>query len=71
MEEIPGANGISYALYARLGFVHVDDRDFFGYRMTHMVRELDLGDAEQEDCKGGDGTVDGIGNEFPLTLPRP
>lgn len=50
MEEIPGANGISYALYARLGFVHVDDRDFFGYRMTHMVRELDLGDAEQEDC---------------------
>ncbi len=28
------------ALYTRLGFVHVDDRDFFGHRMKHMVREM-------------------------------
>lgn len=29
------------ALYARLGFTHVDDRDFFGHRMKHMVRTLE------------------------------
>lgn len=28
------------ALYTRLGFRHVDDKDFFGHRMKHMVRTL-------------------------------
>lgn len=26
------------ALYLRLGFRHMDDRDFFGHRMKHMVK---------------------------------
>ena len=28
------------ALYARLGFKHVGNKDFFGHEMKHMVREL-------------------------------
>lgn len=28
------------ALYARLGFIHLDDKDFFGHRMKHMVRVI-------------------------------
>lgn len=28
------------ALYARLGFNHIDDRDFFGHRMKHMVKKV-------------------------------
>ena len=28
------------ALYARLGFVYLDDKDFFGHTMKHMVRQL-------------------------------
>ena len=28
------------ALYARLGFVYLDDKDFFGHKMKHMVRQL-------------------------------
>lgn len=28
------------ALYARLGFVYLDDKDFFGHTMKHMVKAL-------------------------------
>ena len=28
------------ALYARLGFRHLDDKDFFGHTMKHMIRNL-------------------------------
>ena len=28
------------ALYARLGFTYLDDKDFFGHTMKHMVRHL-------------------------------
>jgi ribosomal protein S18 acetylase RimI-like enzyme len=28
------------ALYARLGFVYLDDKDFFGHAMKHMVKHL-------------------------------
>ena len=28
------------ALYTRLGFRHIDDKDFFGHTMKHMVRNL-------------------------------
>ena len=28
------------ALYARLGFIYLDDKDFFGHTMKHMVRNL-------------------------------
>ena len=28
------------ALYSRLGFVYLDDKDFFGHTMKHMVRQL-------------------------------
>lgn len=28
------------ALYHRLGFRHVDDKDFFGHKMKHMVRNI-------------------------------
>ena len=28
------------ALYARLGFMHLDDKDFFGHTMKHMIRNL-------------------------------
>ena len=27
------------ALYTRLGFVHLDDKDFFGHMMKHMVKQ--------------------------------
>lgn len=27
------------ALYTRLGFSHLDDKDFFGHRMKHMVKK--------------------------------
>ena len=30
------------ALYARLGFRYLDDKDFFGHKMKHMVRQLDM-----------------------------
>ena len=30
------------ALYARLGFTYLDDKDFFGHTMKHMVRQLDM-----------------------------
>ena len=30
------------ALYARLGFVYLDDKDFFSHRMKHMVRQLNM-----------------------------
>ena len=30
------------ALYARLGFIHLDDKDFFGHTMKHMVRQLEM-----------------------------
>lgn len=30
----------SEALYARLGFTHLDDKDFFGHTMKHMIRNL-------------------------------
>lgn len=29
------------ALYSRLGFTYLDDKDFFGHTMKHMVRQLD------------------------------
>jgi ribosomal protein S18 acetylase RimI-like enzyme len=28
------------ALYTRLGFVYLDDKDFFGHRMKHMIKYL-------------------------------
>lgn len=28
------------ALYARLGFIYLDDKDFFGHAMKHMVKHL-------------------------------
>ena len=28
------------ALYARLGFTYLDDKDFFGHTMKHMIRNL-------------------------------
>lgn len=30
------------ALYARLGFRYIDDKDFFGHKMKHMVRQLNI-----------------------------
>ena len=30
------------ALYYRLGFTYLDDKDFFGHTMKHMVRQLDM-----------------------------
>ena len=30
------------ALYSRLGFTYLDDKDFFGHTMKHMVRQLDI-----------------------------
>lgn len=30
------------ALYRRLGFTHIDDKDFFGHRMKHMVKVISL-----------------------------
>ena len=29
------------ALYARLGFVYLDDKDFFGHMMKHMIKNLE------------------------------
>ena len=29
-------------LYTRLGFTYLDDKDFFGHTMKHMVRKLDM-----------------------------
>lgn len=31
------------ALYARLGFRYIDDKNFFGHKMKHMIRQLDSG----------------------------
>ena len=28
------------ALYTRLGFVHMDDKDFFGHTMKHMIKHI-------------------------------
>lgn len=36
------------ALYARLGFRYLDDKDFFGHKMKHMVRQLDMTDLMYE-----------------------
>ena len=33
------------ALYSRLGFKHLDNKDFFGHMMKHMVKELHKGTA--------------------------
>ena len=33
------------ALYKRLGFRHVGNRDFFGHTMKHMVRQLNMPDS--------------------------
>ena len=33
------------ALYARLGFIHTDNKDFFGHTMKHMVRSLSSEDS--------------------------
>ncbi len=30
------------ALYTRLGFRYVDDKDFFGHKMKHMVKPIDI-----------------------------
>ena len=30
------------ALYSRLGFTYLDDKDFFGHTMKHMVRHLNM-----------------------------
>lgn len=30
------------ALYARLGFRYIDDKDFFGHKMKHMVKQLNM-----------------------------
>ena len=30
------------ALYTRLGFTYLDDKDFFGHKMKHMVRRLEI-----------------------------
>ena len=30
------------ALYTRLGFRYLDDKDFFGHKMKHMIRQLDM-----------------------------
>lgn len=32
---------LAEALYARLGFTYLDDKDFFGHTMKHMVRNLE------------------------------
>ena len=29
------------ALYTRLGFTYLDDKDFFGHAMKHMVKGID------------------------------
>lgn len=30
------------ALYSRLGFSYIDDKDFFGHKMKHMVKPIDI-----------------------------
>ena len=40
------------ALYARLGFTYLDDKDFFGHTMKHMVRELDMTSKYYRHFKG-------------------
>ena len=30
------------AIYTKLGFIYLDDKDFFGHTMKHMVRQLDM-----------------------------
>ena len=40
------------ALYTRLGFVHLDDKDFFGHTMKHMVRQLDMTGKYYKHFKG-------------------
>lgn len=32
------------ALYARLGFRYIDDKNFFGHKMKHMIRQVDIND---------------------------
>ena len=40
------------ALYARLGFVYLDDKDFFGHTMKHMIRQLDMTGQYYKHFKG-------------------
>ena len=40
------------ALYSRLGFTYLDDKDFFGHTMKHMVRQLDMTGAYYRHFKG-------------------
>ena len=40
------------ALYSRLGFTHLDDKDFFGHTMKHMIRLLDMTDKYYRHFKG-------------------
>lgn len=35
------ATQIAEALYARLGFKHIGEKDFFGHAMKHMVIDID------------------------------
>ena len=40
------------ALYARLGFLYLDDKDFFGHTMKHMIRQLDMTGQYYKHFKG-------------------
>lgn len=42
------------ALYARLGFRYIDDKDFFGHKMKHMIRNLQYKNDEfKQETRGG------------------
>lgn len=38
------------ALYVRLGFKYVDDKDFFGHKMKHMIRQLSPTSKEEAEA---------------------
>lgn len=40
------------ALYTRLGFRYIDDKDFFGHKMKHMVRQLNMTGQYYQHFKG-------------------
>lgn len=40
------------AIYTKLGFIYLDDKDFFGHTMKHMVRQLDMTGAYYRHFKG-------------------
>ena len=40
------------ALYSRLGFMYLNDKDFFGHPMKHMVKQLDMTDKYYRHFKG-------------------